>query len=154
MDQRWSRCVRDWRLWKAQLYQESKLDPGAESSVGAKGLAQFMPETWESVTRRLGWSGVSPRHAGPAIDAGAYYMERLCRGWSSPRPALDRHFLAAASYNAGFGNLLTAQRKCDGAVGFSDIMECLPAVTGHYSSETITYVKRIQEWWRRLIWGF
>jgi len=101
-----------WYWWKAQLYQESLLNPDAVSPVGARGLAQFMPGTWDQITRELGWSGISSRAAGPAIEAGAFYMSKLHRGWSSPRPAEDRHFLAAASYNAGFGNLLKAQRLC------------------------------------------
>src|SRR5690606_20537269 len=36
----------DWRLYKAQLWQESKLNPYATSPAGAKGIAQFMPATW------------------------------------------------------------------------------------------------------------
>lgn len=135
-----------WYWWKAQLYQESLFDPDAVSPVGAQGLAQFMPGTWEQITRELGWTGISARHAGPAIDAGAYYMAKLHRGWSSPRPDADRHFLAAASYNAGFGNLLQAQRACDMRTEYNDIIRCLPQVTGRHSEETITYVKRIKQW--------
>ena len=135
-----------WYWWKAQLYQESLLDPNALSPVGASGLAQFMPATWGDVSRRLGLEGVSPRSAKHAIDAGAYYMATLSRGWSSPRPALDRHQLAQSSYNAGFGNLLAAQRACNGAIGYAGIICCLPDVTGHHSAETIQYVKRIHRW--------
>ena len=73
-------------------------------------------------------------------------MARLKRGWSSPRPAYDRHLLAMASYNAGFGNLLKAQRACGGGVLYAEIIACLPQITGHHSNETITYVQRIQRW--------
>lgn len=102
----------DWRLWKAQLYQESLLDPSAVSPVGARGLAQFMPATWAEVVGQLGYEGVSPHAAGPAIVAGAYYMARQVSVWKAPRPASDRYSLAAASYNAGAGNIITAQRVC------------------------------------------
>ena len=150
VEKNWVRCPAEWHWWKAQLYQESLLDPDAVSPVGAEGLAQFMPATWSDITRRLGWSGISPRAAGPAITAGAYYMERLCRGWSSPRPELDRLRLAQASYNAGFGSLLKAQEACGSPALYRDIAACLPCITGHHSHETLTYVERITRWKEKL----
>lgn len=136
--------------WKAQLYQESRLDPSAVSPVGAAGLAQFMPGTWAQISRELRLPpGLSPHHAW-AIEAGAYYMAKLRSQWSAPRPALDRHQLAQASYNAGLGHLLSAQRKCGGPPGYEAIVACLPQITGKHSAETIGYVKAIAKW-RRLI---
>lgn len=105
-----------------------------------------MPATWTEMQRRLGWSGISARAAAPAIEAGAVYMEGLCRGWSSPRPQIDRLQLAQASYNAGFGNLLKAQKACGGVALYEDIKTCLPKITGHHSEETLTYVERISRW--------
>lgn len=136
----------DWRLFKAQLYQESLLDPTAQSPAGAEGIAQFMPGTWADVSRQLGFGSVSPYVSKYAIPAGAFYMGRLRRSWSAPRPEADRHSLAMASYNAGIGNLLKAQKVAGGANGYAEIIKALPQVTGHYSKETITYVERI--------WGF
>jgi membrane-bound lytic murein transglycosylase F len=141
----------DWRLWKAQLYQESLLNPDAVSPVGARGLAQFMPGTWAETCERLGWENVSPHLARFAIEAGAYYMVRLRNSWSSPRPEIDRWDLARASYNAGFGNLLKAQKIAGGAVLYADIIAALPEVTGYHSRETITYVERIHRWHRFLL---
>lgn len=141
----------DARWWKAQLYQESLLVPSAVSPAGARGLAQFMPSTWSEISAELGYGGLSPHLAGPAIDAGAFYMARLWRGWSAPRPVSDRWDLARASYNAGFGNLLAAQRRCGGPPGFSAIMACLPAVTGRNAQETATYVARIHRWYEQLV---
>jgi soluble lytic murein transglycosylase-like protein len=147
---RWWPDGPDWKWWKAQLYQESLLNPDARSHVGAEGLAQFMPGTWAQVTRELGWSGISPRDAKYAIQAGAYYMAKLRRGWRSPRPTMDRHFLAAASYNAGMGHLVAAQRLCGGAPLYADIIRCLPQVTGKHAVETRTYVERIQLWRKQM----
>lgn len=143
----------DWRLWKAQLYQESRLNPDAVSPVGARGLAQFMPATWDQIARELGYGHVSPHVARPAIVAGAYYMGKLRGQWTAPRPEADRHSLAAASYNAGLGNLLAAQRRCDHASLYREIIACLPGVTGDHAKETRTYVVRIWRWWRELLLG-
>lgn len=143
----------DWRLLKAQYFQESRLDPDAESPVGARGIAQFMPGTWRQVARAMGYEAVDPTMAEPAIHAGAYYMARLRGEWSVPRPAADRHSLAMASYNAGLGNLLKAQRRCGGANLYRRIIQCLPSVTGHYAKETRTYVRRIWRYWTAMLVG-
>ncbi len=143
----------DWRWLKAQLYQESLLDPMAVSPVGAAGLGQFMPGTWQDVSRQLGFGRVSPHSIKHSIMAAAFYMLKLRNGWSSPRPELDRWDLARASYNAGFGNLLKAQRKAGGATRFADIIKALPQVTGHHSKETITYNQRIHRWHKELLCG-
>lgn len=132
--------------WKAQLWQESRLDPRAVSPAGARGLAQFMPATWTEVARALRYPPDASPHGDLAIEAGAFYMGRLRAEWASPRPAADRHQLAQASYNAGLGHLLTAQRRCGGALLYAAIVACLPAVTGRHSAETIGYVERIAHW--------
>jgi len=136
-----------WKAWKAQLYQESRLDPAAVSPVGARGLAQFMPGTWDQMLRELKWGRVSPHMVRAAIHAGAYYDRQLRNQWSSPRPVEDRHWLAVASYNAGLGNLLEAQRKCGMKALYDEIIACLPQVTRRYADETIQYVKQIKKWW-------
>ena len=143
----------DWRLLKAQYYQESRLDPAAISPMGAAGVAQFMPGTWGDVSRSLGYEGVSPHMAGPAIEAGAFYMARLRRSWHSPRPESDRHSLALASYNAGFGHLLKAQQQCGGGALYSEISPCLPDITGHNAKETLIYVQRIWRYWTAMVLG-
>ena len=140
-----------WLAWKAQLYQESRLDPAAISPVGARGLAQFMPGTWAGVARELRLPAGASATQDIAIDAGAYYMAKLRRSWRSPRPAEDRHQLAQASYNAGLGNLIAAQKRCGGPALYAEIIVCLPAVTGPRNSrETIGYVTSIAKW-RRLM---
>lgn len=139
-----------WTSYKSQLYQESRLDPAAVSPVGARGLAQFMPATWTDVSKAMGLGLMSPHVVGPAIEAGAFYMRSLRRSWSAPRPLEDRQKLAQASYNAGMGNLLKAQRECGGSNLYAEIIACLPLVTGRHSRETITYVERIARWRRMM----
>jgi len=136
-----------WLLYKAQLWQESRLDPLARSPAGAEGIAQFMPGTARDIFPLLGYAAVDRRLAGPSIEAGAYYMARLRRAWHAPRPETDRHKLALASYNAGLGNILAAQRACDGAALYEAIMLCLESVTGRHAVETRGYAPAIYRWY-------
>ncbi len=135
-----------WRLWKAQLYQESRLDPNARSPAGAEGLAQFMPATWREITKAMELGLVDRRMAAPSIEAGAYYMARLRGQWKSERPEADRHNLAMASYNAGIGHILAAQRLCGDARLYEPIMACLGQVTGRHAAETRGYAPAIRRW--------
>jgi membrane-bound lytic murein transglycosylase F len=111
-----------------------------------------MPATWQDVASKVGEGSVSPHEAGPAIQAGAYYMCRnLYPVWKSPRPDVDRWDLARASYNAGTGSLLRAQAACDGVTMYADIVRCLPEVTGPKNAhETTTYVERIHRWFEEM----
>lgn len=137
----------DWRLLKAQCWQESRLEPLAVSPVGARGLCQFMAAT----AREVGDALREPLEAfwlpEVSIRAAGYYMGRLHRTWSAPRPAMDRYMLAAASYNAGAGHLIQAQRLCDGQPLYRQIIPCLPQVTGHHAAETTGYVRNIVGRW-------
>ncbi len=146
---RWWPDVPYWNLWKAQLYQESRLEAGAVSRAGARGLAQFMPGTWRDVRADLRIA--SSPHSVDAIDAGAYYMAKLRRIWKAERTALERNELAQASYNAGAGHILKAQRLCGNARLWMTVKACLARVTGPGNAhETRTYVDRIARWWKHL----
>lgn len=146
---RWWPDLPSWKLWKAQLYQESKLNPKAVSPVGARGLAQFMPATWNEVAHDLNISGSA--ESADAIEAGAYYMAKMRKTWKADRTALQRNDLAAASYNAGTGSILKAQAACHDARLWPDISPCLVTVTGdQFSRETRTYVERIAKWWHMM----
>ncbi len=138
------------KAWKAQLYQESRLDPAAVSPVGARGLAQFMPGTWNEVLGQMGRQG-SPHDPSLAIEAGALYMAKLRHTWRRNRTPIDRNPLAQASYNAGTGSILKAQARCGEARMWPEIAPCLVEVTGEkFSHETRTYVARIDRWWRMM----
>ena len=132
-----------WYWAKAQLLAESALDPNAVSPVGAKGLGQFMPLTWKDMQRELGFNG-SEYTPTLSIQAHAYYMKKLRAQFKAPRPEKDRHSLALASYNAGLGNVLKAQKKGGGSVLYAPMIQALPAITGEKNSrETTLYVQRI-----------
>lgn len=143
----------DWRLLKAQCYQESLLDPFAVSHVGAAGLCQFMPGTWSDARMAIGASIDADRFIPEAsIRAAGWYMGRLHGQWRAERPSMDRFMLSAASYNAGLGHLVAAQRLCGGENLYRDIIPCLSQVTGNHSKETVTYVQRIVgRWWPAML---
>lgn len=142
----------DWRLLKAQLMQESSLKPDAVSPVGAQGIAQFMPDTWEEMKKflayELGIIYADPFNVHHAIPACAIYMRQCYEKWTAPRPELDRYCLALASYNAGTGNILKAQGLSGGANDYVSIIAYLHRVTGiKNATETRTYVENIFGYW-------
>lgn len=139
----------DWRLLKAQCWQESRLNPIAVSPVGAFGLCQFMPGTAKDMKRQYGLGNLwIPEQS---ILAAARYMGTLGRTWRSKRSWQSRYKLALGSYNAGAGNLIKAQRKCGGAVEYEHIAPCLAQVTGKHHKETLYYVDVIwHRWWPRM----
>lgn len=141
----------DWLWWKAQLFQESQLNPNAVSYVGASGLCQAMPETFKQWTAHFKWGDTaSPTIASYCITGGAWYMSTLRASWTAKRSEDDRRRLSQASYNAGFGNIVRAQTKCGGGKTWAEISPCLILVTGRYSKETLTYVSRIEYWYARM----
>ena len=147
--QYWSLERRPYHCWlKAQLFAESRLDPNAVSHADAHGIGQFLPSTWAEEERLLGVKGnIYDAHYG--IIFAAHYTERLARQWSYNRPELCRLELMAASYNAGLGNVLKAQRKADGAPCWDRIGGQMVNVTGRHSKETLGYVARIKRWFER-----
>ena len=139
----------DWRYFKAQAIAESGLDPEARSPVGAVGLMQVMPRTFEDIRRRN--PAITGRLEQPRwnIAAAVWYDRHHFVLWRAERPFEDRLKFMFASYNAGRGNVIRAQRLAlaDGLDGrlWSSIERQLPAVTGRHSRETLGYVKRIFE---------
>ena len=140
-----------WQWYKAQLKQESSLNPNAMSPAKAAGLSQFIPSAWLDAQRRRwvpkGSSPFEPRHS---IVAGARYMRWLNDQWKSPRPNIDRMNLARASFNAGLGHILSAQKLCNNRNLYGEIIRCLSQVTGDHSKETIDYNIRIAKIRREL----
>lgn len=94
----------DWRLLAAQVYQESKFDPGAKSWAGAKGLMQVMPATAES----LGIKDISD--PGESIRGGTDYLDHLYKRFTDIPDPMNRIIFSLASYNCGYSHIRDAQR--------------------------------------------
>lgn len=137
-----------WQWFKAQALQESRLLPRAQSPVGAMGLMQVMPGTFQEIRLELGLPN-RPYDPETNIRAGIYYDMKCFRFWTEDRNLREKLRLMFASYNAGPGNIFEAQkvvrgrRLCNG-VEWDCIKQGLPSVTGKHSEETIQYVDRIE----------
>lgn len=139
----------DWQWFKCQAIAESSLNKKAISPVGARGLMQLMPATSAEMARRLGVPDrpMSPRYA---IMMGIAYDRRMYSIWKAEK-GVERLRYMFASYNAGAGNIIKAQRIAPCPERWKCIAHVLPRITGRHAQETITYVTRIENLKRRAI---
>ncbi len=94
----------DWRLIASVAYQESKFNPNALSFGGAYGMMQFMPNTGPTY-------GVYPDSPPKQqIMGGAKKLHADEEFWKAVPDSIQRKKFAMASYNAGRGHILDAQR--------------------------------------------
>ena len=93
----------DWALIVAQMYQESRFDPMAESWAGARGLMQILPTTGDLF-------GVQDLHAvDTSIETGVRYLAWLHERFEPELTVQDRMWFTLAAYNAGLGHVRDAR---------------------------------------------
>ncbi|GCE24043.1 lytic transglycosylase domain-containing protein [Dictyobacter kobayashii] len=97
-----------------QIQQESGFNPGAQSPVGAIGIAQFMPATAASM-------GFDPTNPDASLKAAANWMADLNRQFGGD------YAKALAAYNAGPGAVQGAMNS-----GGANWLAQLPAETQNY----------------------
>ena len=136
----------DWLLFKSQAIAESNLNPEAKSHVGAEGLMQIMPFTWKEISHKLKINA-DVKDVKWNIAGGIYYNRRMFLIWKGERPLNERIDFMFASYNAGAGNIIKAQKLVvdDDPMFWSSVAKVLNQVTGRHSKETVNYVKRIKK---------
>jgi membrane-bound lytic murein transglycosylase F len=122
----------DWNWFKAQGIAESGLNETARSPVGAIGVMQIMPTTFEEISdKHPHYIEVeSPRWN---IAAGIYYDRSMYTRFPTA-PEQERLYLALASYNAGYGRVLTAFRRAGDKDDWDSVKKHLPGETRGYVS--------------------
>ncbi len=129
-------------LMFALVWQESRFDPGAISSAGARGLTQVMPATGADIADRLGDIGYDPEQLHrPHVSAryGAWYLSEQLSNLA------DDQRVALAAYNGGPGN---ARRWLEASAGDLDAF-----VESIHLSETRRYLPAVitaRAWYERL----
>ena len=129
----------------AQGFQESRLDQGARSPVGAIGVMQVMPATGAE----LGVGNIQVTE--PNIHAGAKYLDLLMDRYFGDAhfTQQDRALFAFAAYNAGPGNIsrmrkLAQKRGLDPDKWFGNVELVVADKIGF---ETTTYVRNIYKYY-------
>jgi membrane-bound lytic murein transglycosylase F len=114
----------DWRLLAAMGYQESKWNPSAASSAGARGLMQLtlVTATEAKVT--------DLSDARQSIFGGARYFRQVYEKIPSHVPEPDRTWFALAAYNIGYGHVedarVLAQKAGRDPDSWQDVRAFLP----------------------------
>ena len=131
---------RYWSFAHGIIRQESSFDRTAVSHAGARGMMQLMPGTAREVSGRLGLPydlGRLTSDPGYNIALGSSYIATLLDQWGG------NAVLAAASYNAGAGNVRRWVRENgDPRMPHIDILEWIESIP---FSETRGYVQRVIE---------
>ena len=143
----------DWRHFKAQAMAESDLNPSARSWVGARGLMQLMPSTYQEIQSKQPEFGQidDPEWN---IAAGIMHDRYLWRYWKGHAPDVERRACMFASYNAGQGTIARAHRAARAssldAGTWGSIEQVAPNVPRWRYRETLGYVKKIEGNYARL----
>jgi membrane-bound lytic murein transglycosylase F len=137
----------DWRVFKAQAMAESQMNPDARSWVGARGLMQLMPSTFKEIQSNSPAFG-SIDDPEWNIAAGIVHDRGLWRLWERDSVDVDRREFMFASYNAGEGTIMNAQRACRAKSlnqrAWQSVEAVAPEVPRWRYRETLGYVRKIR----------
>jgi membrane-bound lytic murein transglycosylase MltF len=135
----------DHLLMMAQGFQESALDHGARSHVGAIGIMQIMPATGKEL--KVGDVAVLENN----VHGGVKYMRFMVDQYFAKEPMtpLNKGLFAFAAYNAGPGRVAqlrreAAKRGLDPNKWFHNV-ELVAA--DRIGPETVTYVSNIYKYY-------
>ena len=138
----------DWKLFKAQGMAESELNPTAKSWVGARGIMQLMPSTFDAISaKRPEFKSITDPEWN--IAAGIMHDRYLWRLYEKEIGEGERRHFMFAGYNAGEGTINRARGAALAArldyARWSDIERVAPSVRRWRYRETLGYVKKIQQ---------
>lgn len=137
----------DWHPFKAQGMAESDLKPKARSRVGARGIMQLMPSTFQVIqSARPDFKSIDdPEHN---IAAGIMHDRYLWTLYPTA-PGEERMRFMFAAYNAGEGTIKrarnTAAKENLDAERWTSVEAIAPKVKPWRYRETLGYVKKIEE---------
>jgi membrane-bound lytic murein transglycosylase MltF len=137
----------DWRPFKAQGMAESDLKPTARSRVGARGIMQLMPSTFQTIqSARPDFKSIDdPEHN---IAAGIMHDRYLWTLYKTSAEEERMRFMFAA-YNAGEGTIkrarTTAAKENLDAELWVSVEAVAPKVKPWRYQETLGYVKKIEQ---------
>ncbi|UBF25524.1 transglycosylase SLT domain-containing protein [Kovacikia minuta CCNUW1] len=119
-------------LVTALIRQESRFMPGIESSAGAKGLMQVMPDTGEWIAKQIKLKQYQLNDPDDNIKLGTWYLDYTHQRYGG------NSMLAVASYNAG-PNAVAGWVEKKGLGDPDEFVESIPY------EETRGYVKSVFE---------
>ena len=138
----------DWQYFKAQGMAESELNAKARSYVGARGVMQLMPSTFQEIqSKRPEFQSIDDPEWN--IAAGIMHDRYLWRLWEPVGPDSDRTRFMFGSYNAGEGTIsratAAARAKQLDELRWPNIERVAPEVPRWRYRETLGYVRKIRE---------
>ena len=120
---------------------ESKFKENAQSTPGAMGLMQLMPDTASWIREQKGETNVTDeemREPGMNIDLGTWYLAYLLREFKGNK------ILALAAYNAGRGNVESWMEENHWDSTFSNIDKIPFAETREYVKKVLQFEKEYE----------
>lgn len=143
----------DWRIFKAQGIAESNLDMNAKSYVGARGIMQLMPSTFQEIQSKNP-EVKAINHPEWNIAAGIYYDRQLWTQWRQQVIDADQNRFMFGSYNAGRGTLMRAQEvaraKPLDPMLWPSILVVASEVPKWRHQETLGYIEKIEAYLQRM----
>lgn len=139
----------DWRVFKAQGMAESHLNAAAISRVGARGIMQLMPSTFEAIQSKApDLTSIDDPEFN--IAAGIRHNRALWQMWTETATILDQRQFMFASYNAGRTTIRRAQRVAQRALldprVWTSIVTVAPRVYRWRQRQTFHYLRTIEMW--------
>jgi membrane-bound lytic murein transglycosylase MltF len=139
----------DWRVFKAQGMAESHLNAAAISRVGARGIMQLMPSTFEAIQSKApDLTSIDDPEFN--IAAGIRHNRALWQMWTETATILDQRQFMFASYNAGRTTIRRAQRVAQRALldprVWTSIVTVAPRVYRWRQRQTFHYLHTIDMW--------
>lgn len=137
----------DWQRFKAQAMAESDLNPDAKSWVGARGLMQLMPSTFNAIaSKRPEFTSIDDPEWN--IAAGILHDSYLWKLWATDVAEPQRPAFMYGSYNAGEGTITRATARARAEqldhAAWESIERVAPTIPKWRYRETLDYVRKIE----------